>query len=95
MADKDLERLLRRFRSEFGDEVGLRIEQVMISEVGGKRLTIPSAKHIYARDLRRQVLDRFNGSNHGELAMLFGINRTTVYRIVASADGKGGVDDAN
>lgn len=66
-----------------GNELGRQIEEAVVRELGGVRLTIPTLKGIETREKHRQIKKEFNGANHERLAHEFGYSRKQIYNIVA------------
>lgn len=65
-----------------GNELGRKIEEDLVRNLGGLRLTIPTVKNIVTRDKHRQIRSQFNGANVPELALKFHYSRSTIYGIV-------------
>ncbi|MDH4319896.1 MAG: hypothetical protein OEV73_00205 [Desulfobulbaceae bacterium] len=71
-----------RLVQEFGAEAGAAIMLVLVEELGGFRITVPTMDELNreARDHRIRLL--FNGANVGELAERFGLCPRQIRRIV-------------
>lgn len=74
--------LFRRLCSHFGDSSGQAIIRVIIEELGGMRVTIPSHKDIYREERNRKICNLFNGANHKELAIIFDLTVGQIRKIV-------------
>lgn len=78
MFDQCAERICR----EFGMESGRAIVRVIIEELGGFRITVPTIKDLTRDEIHRRIRAKFNGANHKELAEQYGITTRHVRRIV-------------
>lgn len=65
-----------------GNELGRRIEEHCVREMGGLRLTIPTLAGLERREKHRQIRKNFKGDNHKQLAFEFGYSVPTIYGIV-------------
>ncbi len=77
-----LTRLADRYKQEFGLEMGLRIQRILIEELGGLRLTIPDIRELAKEERNERIRAAFTGANHEELALRFGCSVRHVRRIV-------------
>lgn len=69
-----------------GNELGRRIEEHCVREMGGLRLTIPTLSGIERREKHRQIRKGFKGDNQKQLAFQFGYTVQTIYNIVAKQE---------
>ena len=69
-----------------GNELGRRIEEHCVREMGGLRLTIPTLVGIERREKHRQVRKNFKGDNHKQLALELGYTVQTIYTILAKEE---------
>ncbi|MBI5189929.1 MAG: hypothetical protein HZA22_04585 [Nitrospirae bacterium] len=67
---------------EVGSELGREIEELLIKELGGIRLTIPCLKEANRAARDYCIFRDFTGANHEELALRHGISRKQVYNIL-------------
>ncbi len=65
-----------------GNELGRQIEEDLVRNLAGLRLTIPTLSNLETREKHRQIRKRFNGANVPELASEFHYSRSTIYSIV-------------
>jgi Mor family transcriptional regulator len=56
--------------------------EIFCEYFGGRQIYHPSLDHMLRPDLDRQIYNRFTGTNHNELAALFGLARATIYRAI-------------
>ena len=71
-----------RLYTELGDRAASAAMLILIRTLGGIRLTIPTISQL-SRDARnKRIRQLFHGGNYHELAARFGVNPTTVRRIV-------------
>ena len=57
-----------------------------IIELKGLRVSFPDYRDLYREERNRRIRARFTGDNYSELAILFGLNRSMIWRIIN--DGK-------
>jgi Mor family transcriptional regulator len=74
-----------------GNERGRQIEEVLVRNLGGARLVIPTLKCLETREKHRQIRNRFTGANHKELACEFGYSIPTIYNILQKKEPEGEV----
>lgn len=76
-----LHELFSRLHREHGDK-GPDIIKTILEELGGLRLTIPSLKLLYREERNNLIINKFNGVNYKELAILFDLSEEQVRRII-------------
>lgn len=74
--------LFKRLCSDFGHSSGEAIIRVIIEEIGGMRVTLPTLKDIYRQERNKKICNLFNGANHQELAIVFNLTVGQIRRIV-------------
>lgn len=74
--------LYDRLSAEFG-ELGPKIFQVILSEIGGLRLRIPDLQDQMVIERNDRIRKLFNGRNYEELSLRFNISMRHVRRILA------------
>lgn len=72
------QRLIAAIGSEKADDA-LRI---LVKELGGRRLRIPSFKYLYRLDRNKQIENLYRGNNLSELAERFQVTKTHICRIM-------------
>jgi Mor family transcriptional regulator len=77
-----LEQLAQRLVSEYGETSGLAILHAVYEELGGLRITIPTIRCLEKTERIRRIRNTFNGVNHQELAIRWGMSVRQVRRIV-------------
>lgn len=77
-----LGRLYSRYCTDFGDASGRAIFKVLIEELGGMRVTVPSRQELDRMERDQRIKNMFNGYNQQELAILFGLSETHIRRIL-------------
>jgi Mor family transcriptional regulator len=74
--------LFRQLYIRFDKKLAEEIIQLIITELGGLRITIPSRKDVYRIRRNQQICRYFNGVNVPELAFRFNLSETQIRRIV-------------
>lgn len=77
-----LEQFFSRLCFEFGDQQARAVFQVLVEEVGGMRLTVPSLRDLERSERDRRIRKEFTGFNHQELALRFGLSVSQIRRVV-------------
>jgi len=78
------ESFLDRVSLEFGVENAAVIYRIMIEEMGGARVTVPTLKDLDRVRRDDRIRKAFRGNNHGELAIRFDLTETHIRRILAN-----------
>ncbi len=68
--------------NNFGEESGEAIFKVIISEIGGMRITFPTEKRLFIEQRNELIRKKFNGTNHEELGYIFDLSPMHIRRIV-------------
>jgi Mor family transcriptional regulator len=76
-----IEELFCRMHSEFGG-MAPKIINVMVSVLGGTRITFPDLKYLYRQERDRRIRAEFKGDNHEELAIRYGLKVRWVREIL-------------
>lgn len=66
----------------FGRASAIAIMRKFLIELKGMRLNFPTNKDIYREERNRKILSLYHGNNEKELAIMFGISVTQVYKII-------------
>ncbi len=77
-----IEELFNQLHVEFGPQAQ-RIINLLISYLGGTRVTLPDLKYLYRQERDRRIHTEFTGCNHEELAIKYGITTRMVRNILA------------
>jgi hypothetical protein len=76
---EDVQRLYQHLVNDFGHSSGLEIIRTITAELGGLRVTIPSAADIYREERALQIQRAYaDGTSISVLASLWGISRGRV-----------------
>ena len=67
---------------EFGVESGRSIMMVIIEELGGFRITVPTKEELERENRDRRIRTMFNGANTAELGQRFRLSPRQIRRIV-------------
>lgn len=76
-----------RLCSEFGLESGRAIMLVIIEELGGFRITVPTKDELDREMRDRRIRTLFDGFNTSELGQRFGLSSRQIRRIVNEDNG--------
>ena len=74
--------LADRLRVSFGAETGAAVMRIVYEELGGLRITVPTITQLFVVERNQKIKRQFTGSNHEELAILWGLSVRQVRRIV-------------
>jgi Mor family transcriptional regulator len=74
--------LFCQITQRFDEPVAEECINMIIAELGGIRVTVPSQEHIYRQDRNLKIRKLFNGANISELALRFELSVTQIRRIV-------------
>ena len=77
-----LQRWMNRMHKDLGDKSGQAIVKSFLEECGGCRLRVPDLYDLYRLDRDRIIKNKFNGTNHEELAICFSLTVRQIRRIV-------------
>ncbi len=77
-----LEGLFDRLRESCGEKPSKEVIKIILEELGGLRISIPTLKELYKKERNKRIREIFNGANHEELAIRFGLSLTHVRWIV-------------
>ena len=77
-----IEELFTQLQGEFGS-LAPRIINKMVEILGGSRITFPDLKYLYRQERDRRIRIEFDGTNHEELALKYGIKPRWVREILA------------
>lgn len=69
-------------RRAVGDVATQKVLEIFTMRHGGQQMTIPDPHDLYREERDRQICNKFNGVNHGELAVIYHLSPTQVRRIV-------------
>lgn len=72
---------------EYGPASGESIFRVMIEELGGLRVIVPTLKGLEIEERDRRIVALFDGQNHVELAERFRLSCRQVRRIIQAQRG--------
>lgn len=72
----------QRLCNEFGLASGKAILRIFFEEMGGVRLSVPTIVRLEKEARDQRICNEFNGINHEELAIRFGLSVRQVRRIV-------------
>ncbi|MFA5352927.1 MAG: Mor transcription activator family protein [Thermodesulfovibrionales bacterium] len=75
-------RLFRRLCNEMGAESGEKVIKLIVEELGGLRVNIPSLHDLYRLERDRKILAMNRGTNHKEIAIIFNISVQQVRRVI-------------
>ena len=70
-------------RQAVGDETTKKILEIFTMRHGGQQMTIPDPLDVRREERDMHIRKKFTGTNHSDLAILYGISVTQVRRIVA------------
>lgn len=84
MNEENLQKLYKRYADEFGQPDAEKIFKIMIQELWGTRIRIPTNQYFYIRDRNKKIKASFYGGNYDELAIRFRLTATQIRRIVHS-----------
>ena len=76
-----IEELFSQLHGEFGS-LAPRIINRLVAVLGGTRITFPNLKYLYRQERDRRIRFEFNGTNHEELAIKYGIKTRWVREIL-------------
>jgi len=74
--------LFRQINQRFEQPIAQDCIKLIINEMGGLRITIPSWKVLQRQDRDLKIRNLFNGKNIQELALRFDLSETQIRRIV-------------
>jgi hypothetical protein len=80
--------LFCRLCHEFGIASGKAIMRKFLLELKGVRISFPDLRDLAREERDNRIRSTFNGSNHYELACVWGISRVSVQRIVGNHAGR-------
>lgn len=66
----------------FGQASGEAIMRKFIMELKGSRISFPDYEDLYREERNRKIKSMFNGSNYKELATIFNLAESWIWRIV-------------
>ncbi len=72
----------KRMIAEYGQSVGAAILQALFEEVGGMRIRVPTITDLQRIQRDDRIRTLFDGRNHQELALRFGLTETHIRRIL-------------
>jgi Mor family transcriptional regulator len=76
-----------RLFHELGEKVGGLAVRIVVEELGGLQVHVPSERTLQLEARNRAICREFNGSNYVELAIQYGLKPKRIKQIVA-ADGE-------
>ncbi len=82
--EENLKKLYWRYVSEFGQPDAEKIFKILIQELWGNRIRIPTMQYFHIQDRNKKIKASFYGGNYGELAIRFRLTATQIRRIVHS-----------
>ena len=65
-----------------GEELTKKILEMITMRHGGQQIRVPDPHDLWLEERDRQICNKFNGINHDELGLLYGLSVTQVRRIV-------------
>ncbi|MCP4747283.1 MAG: hypothetical protein GY874_14255 [Desulfobacteraceae bacterium] len=77
-----LDRFGDRLIEELGFDIAVAVQQAMVEELGGLRITVPDMRQLFREKRNRRISNEFNGANLSELAQRFGLSKIHIRRIV-------------
>lgn len=76
----------REMDMRFGEASGKAIMQKFVMELKGLRISIPDHDDIFREERNRRIRAKYNGSNHAELAINWGISIVHVRNIIRGGE---------
>jgi Mor family transcriptional regulator len=74
--------LFRQLYIKFEKDIAQEIIKLIITELGGKRVTFPSWDQLYRLQRNQQIFRYFTGTNTSQLARQFGLSNVQIRKIV-------------
>jgi Mor family transcriptional regulator len=74
--------LADRMREKFGEPTGAAVMRIVVEELGGLRITVPTVTQLMVSERNEKIRRQFTGDNHGELAIMWGISVRQIRRII-------------
>ncbi len=78
--------LMQRYQARYGERDAAMIMEMLFTELGGLRVTIPTMQQILLYNRNDRIRKQFTGANHEELALMYGMSERQVRRIVNEQD---------
>ncbi|MBE0426363.1 MAG: hypothetical protein IBX72_06920 [Nitrospirae bacterium] len=74
--------LYTNLSERFSEASAKEIMRKFIMELKGRRIAFPSWKNLSREERNRKIRNMFTGSNYKELAIMFGLSRAQVWRVI-------------
>lgn len=74
--------LFQRFTLELNQEIGLKVQKMIIEELGGLRVTIPTYEDFFRRERNKAIKKDFNGCNIEELHYKYNLSISQIRRVL-------------
>lgn len=75
-----------RMCERFGDASGTVIMRKLLLDLGGLRISFPDMEDLWRSERNRKIRAKYNGSNHAELAINWGISIVHVRNIIRGGE---------